>query len=341
MTTPPAALKKTKRVSMQAIAHEAGVSTATVSLALRDDKSISEATRDRIKAIQQSVGYQFKARRKRSKSSHRPPLEQIIYRTVGVDMREENYAPFLEGIVTECRHLNITLELDNIPSSHFAPIPGANSALLSKRGIVISGRITSQTIRQVEESGLPYVVLGNYFLEKPTHMVGINLDDISRRLMHGLVLGGMKRTIFFVEVEDRPIEREFLHCMRFALEEMGIPKEKTSVVEGGLNFQRMEAAVAAIGKQLVESSRVVTIEKHCAEALSLAWRSFSRRKGELPLTSFVATRPRLPLAGCKAFDLGLEQCGRLAVARLAELQRAPGIPLSQSYIYSPGWLENY
>lgn len=323
---------------MQAIAEKAGVSTTTVSLALRDHASISEETKKRIQEIQHSMGYQFTGRRVKSRQPYRPNLEQIIYRTVGVDMREENYAPFLAGVVDECRQLGIKLELDNVPIAHFSEVDSVSPGMVPKRGIIISGRITDRDLDEVEQSGLPYVVLGNNFLDRPTHMVGVNVSELARRMMKDLVSKGMKRTVFFVEIQDRPIDSEFLRCMRSALAEFGVPLEKTAVVEGGLNFQNMEAAVELIGKQVKQGARIVTIEKHCAEALSLAWRNSSRRGEDIDVTSFVGTPPRFPIPGFKPFDLGLELCGRLAVARLTELQRNPSLPFSRSFIYSPGWV---
>jgi len=81
----------------------------------------------------------------------------------------------------------------------------------------------------------------------------------------------------------------------------------------------------------------VTLEKHCAAILSINLRD-ALRNGDAPeIATFVSSRPRHSSPGYRAFNLGLESCGRLAVVRLAELQRNPKVPFSRSSIYSPGW----
>lgn len=328
---------KPKRVSMQAIAKKAGVSTTTVSLAMRGHESISEETKSRIQEVQQSMGYQFTGRRLKSQLPYRPNLEQIVYRTIGVDMREENYSPFLSGVVGECRQLGIKLELDNVPTASPPKDDSLVPGVASKRGVIISGRLSDKDIAHLEESGLAYVVLGNYFFPNPIHMVGINIPDLATRMIRRLHEQNVKRFVFFVEVANRPFDQEILRYLRLSLLDQGVARERISVFEGGPAFKDIAAATEAINAQVQLGARIVTIEKHCAEALMLAQRTFPHSGKDWEISSFVGTPLRFPMSGLETFDLGLEHCGRLAVARLAELQRYPGLPPSCSYIHSPGW----
>lgn len=323
---------------MRAIAEKAGVSTTTVSMALRNHASISSETKSRILELQHLLGYDFKNRQVKASSS-RPPLKRIIYRMVGVDMREENYAPFLAGISAECGFRSIRLEFENLPTSEVSKPEWNTSNAGLDRGIIISGWLKPEDIEAVERSGLPFIVLGNYFFNKPVHMVGVNLFDVAERVMQDLVSEGMTRMVFFVEEYDRSFEREFIRSLRGILFDLGIPMESTSVVEGGVNFQNMAKAKDEIVEQLKLGTHIVALEKHCAETVSHALRQVSGEGVPEPrITAFVSSKPRLPDPGYRAFDLNLELCGRLAVTRLIELQRNPELPPNSCYIYSRGWV---
>jgi len=324
---------------MRAIAEKAGVSTTTVSLALRDHASISNETKSRILKLQHSLGYEFSGRRVKSDHGYRASLEQIIYRMVGIDMREDNYAPFLAGIAAECHLRSIRLEFENIPTSKAAHPKSGRSGATARQGIILSGLLEPVDIDQAEQSGLPFVVLGNYFFNRPIHMVGINLFDVAERAMQDLVAEGMTGVVFFVDEYDRPYEREVIRCLRGILFDLGIPMERTAIVEGGVNFQKLAEAKPKIVAELKLGSQIFALEKHCAETVSHAFRETVREGLPQPkIAAFVSSKPRLPDPGYRAFDMGLEICGRLAVTRLMELQRNPGLPSNSSYIYSPGWV---
>ena len=65
-------MTESKAVTMEQIAALAGVSTITVSRALRDSPSVTPATRERIKTLAEAAGYRFNhhARNLRLRRSH-------------------------------------------------------------------------------------------------------------------------------------------------------------------------------------------------------------------------------------------------------------------------------
>jgi len=321
---------------MQVIAEKAGVSTTTVSLALRGHSSISEETKKRIIEIQQSLGYSFNGRRGRSTQPYRPNLEQVIYRTVGVDMNEEHYAPFLAGVAAECRARGLKLELDSAPKSEFPPGLAANPGILSKRGVIISGRVTDQDIDKLETSGLPYVVLGNCTLSRPCHLIGVDLFGVAERAMRDLAAEGMKQAVFFVETKDRAFEREFLRYLSVVSQELKVEK---LVVESGLGSGGIETAATTVASRLKPGGWVVALERHCAEAMMQSLRyHISQSQAAPKIATFVTSPPRLLNPGYRPFDMGVQACGNLAVVRLTELQLNPALPVNKSLIHSPGWI---
>lgn len=332
--------EKPKRISMRTIARKAKVSTTAVSLALRDHSSISPKTKERILKIQRSLGYQFKGNRQDSGRSRRPSLEQIVYQTVGVDMREDNYAPFLTGIMAECRQLGVRLELDNVPGAEFVQLNAVRSAVASKRGVIISGRVTDKDIEVLERAGLPFIVLGNCRLTKPVHLVGVDLLESAERAMRDLITAGMKETILFVETRERNFEHEFLRDLIAVLQDLGISQEQISIIEAGQEFHRIDDAAKEVLGFLKPGTHVVCLEQRCADILSQSLRLASTDSliGTC-VASFVTNSFRLSLPSYRAFDVGAELCGRLAVVRLDEIQRHSNLPINSCLVRSPGWMD--
>jgi DNA-binding LacI/PurR family transcriptional regulator len=199
-------------------------------------------------------------------------------------------------------------------------------------GGVKRGKIKVGHPRKIELVGLD---------DLTTHMVGVRYQffDVAERAMQDLVTEGMTRVVFFVDEYDRAYEREFIRCLRGILFDLGLPMKNTVIIEGGVNFQNMARAKAEIVEQLKLGSQIVALEKHCAETVSHSLRDISSEGLPEPrIAAFVSSKPRLPDPGYRAFDMNLELCGRLAVIRLMELQRNPGLPPNSSYIYSPGWV---
>jgi len=324
------------RPRMIDIAKRAGVSVATVSLALRDHPSIGQTTRERIREIVKEIGYRA-GHRNGGTDTRR---HEISYCTVGVDMRDVNYLPFLDGIAAAAKARGITLKLEAFPpeaSSLRALWPGQ---AIERTNLIVSGRLEEAHIRMLSDAGIPFVVVGNYQFETPCHMVSISLEAVCRRAMEEFRRKGVRRIISLVEVADRAAEREFLRHLLEAARDAGISESDCPVIEFGLDFQN---AIPAIDKALAlcdETSHILTCEKHATECLLLSpqMRAMSDTIANDRIVAFATSPPNLPrFAHCRVFDLGAVTCGRLAVDRLLDLIARRDTPPSISHIFSPGW----
>ncbi|NOK63962.1 MAG: LacI family transcriptional regulator [Chloroflexi bacterium AL-W] len=155
-----------RRVTLEDIAKETGVSLATVSLVLRDKPGINDATRQRVLEAARTLGY-----RKRAQVDITGDygLKQIgvITKTRPDDLPQENpfYAPVLAGIESMCRKIQVNLLYASVPvdlENHLLEIP---RMLLEDQleGVLLVGAFVDQTIEQLlEQHNTPVVLVDAY-----------------------------------------------------------------------------------------------------------------------------------------------------------------------------------
>lgn len=85
-------------VSLKTIAEKCGVSTATVSKALNDQKDISEETKSRIRTIAQELGYFPNAAARALKTNHSYNLGVLFEEEAGRGLQHEYFSGVLNGL---------------------------------------------------------------------------------------------------------------------------------------------------------------------------------------------------------------------------------------------------
>jgi LacI family transcriptional regulator, galactose operon repressor len=213
------------------VAARAGVGVGTVSRVLNDAPGVASATRDRVRAVMQELGYQP------SSTARNLSLGRTL--TVGV------IAPFftspsvverLRGIDDVFGHSPYDLTLYNIET------PAQRRAVLRRFGrrdrvdglIVISLPLTPGELRSFARDGLPAVLVD--VANAPVPHVGI--DDVGGGAMatRHLLDAGHREIAFVGDVEENPFgfassERR-LEGFRAALEKAGVPLPSAYVRRG-------------------------------------------------------------------------------------------------------------
>ena len=145
------------KITLSTIADDLGVSTATVSLALRDSPLVAEATREKVRQRAKEIGYVYD-RRAASLRTQRSDIVGVIVR----DIINPFFAEILRSIEAElgtnrqtfllCNHGDdIALQEDFISTlMQF----GADGVIMSP-----SVGTTAEDIRRVEEAGLPVTLV--------------------------------------------------------------------------------------------------------------------------------------------------------------------------------------
>lgn len=107
------------KIGLKAIAERAGVSVATVSLALSDHPNVNDATKERVQALSRELGYvtaeDLATRRARRK------VERIGFVTVGAELHD-GHATFIEPLAREVTDWNMQLDTHPILAKDEAEI---------------------------------------------------------------------------------------------------------------------------------------------------------------------------------------------------------------------------
>lgn len=146
----------TKPVTMEQIAALAGVSTITVSRALRDSPSVTPATRERIKTLAEAAGYRFNhhARNLRLRRSHMVAVMLEMQPDTDRPMTDAYPLQLLGGITQELTSRGYSVLLSALQS------PGGGMAA-SADGVILLGQgAHGSAVKSAAAMGLPLVVWG-------------------------------------------------------------------------------------------------------------------------------------------------------------------------------------
>lgn len=189
-------MKKTKRthVTLLQVAQHAGVSLSTASLALKDNSNISQATREKVKAAMQELGYIYDRRAANLRSKNSSTVGLII-----MELANPFYSELLVGIHQELDKLGKTVVL----GATFDSLDIQErllSTMLENRvsGIILScvpGTL-SEPINQIRKLGIPVVLVGRYLPGTNCDYVGINNVAGGQIATEHLIKNGHRRIAF-------------------------------------------------------------------------------------------------------------------------------------------------
>ena len=91
-------------VSLKTIAQKCGVSTATVSKALNDQKDISEETKSRIRTVAEELGYFPNAAARALKTNHSHNLGVLFEEEAGSGLQHEYFSGVLNGLKVQAEN---------------------------------------------------------------------------------------------------------------------------------------------------------------------------------------------------------------------------------------------
>ncbi len=146
-----------QKIKLSTIADTLGVSTATVSLALRDSPLVADATRDRIKLHARTIGYIYNRRAASLRTSRSGIVGVVVH-----DIMNPFFAEILRSIETELDLSRQTFILSN----HYDQLEKQRTFIdtllqLGADGVIMSPAIGTppEDIAMAEENGLPAVLI--------------------------------------------------------------------------------------------------------------------------------------------------------------------------------------
>ena len=211
-----------ERVTMADIAKEAGVHKTTVSLALREHRSIPLKTRNRIRAIAEQMGYRpdpalralVSYRNKKTESRHRPTLAFLTDWGTRLGWREcPGYAASFEGARQRAGQLGYQLEHFWLGEPHLTH--RRMSDILMARGIhgVLVGAHRADTVDNLALDWAQFcgVRLG-YFPRNPAlHSVANDQRAVMQMACGRILARGYRRIgLLLDQTWDRLIDRAWM-----------------------------------------------------------------------------------------------------------------------------------
>ncbi|MCT8997659.1 LacI family DNA-binding transcriptional regulator [Chelativorans intermedius] len=146
-----------QKIKLSTIAEALGVSTATVSLALRDSPLVADATRQRIKEHARAIGYIYNRRAASLRTSRSGIVGVVVH-----DIMNPFFAEILRSIESELDRSRQTFLLSN----HYDQLEKQRTFIdtllqLGADGVIMSPAIGTppEDIMLAEENGLPAVLI--------------------------------------------------------------------------------------------------------------------------------------------------------------------------------------
>ncbi len=333
--------RKKAPVRLQDIATDVELSLTTVSLALRNDPTISEATRRRILEAKKRLGYHPLRKRfpiKGARAMGPSHCQNILYCVAGFPAHKTQYADFLNGVMKACAHAKIRIEVRSLDAGQGLEKSGFSFKGID--GVILTGNLTRSLVDTFRDAHPRLLLLGNYPCPE---IPSIELDVFGNgeAMAARLAAEGHRHIAHILRFPRNYYERQFLMGLRDGLEARGLslPANRIlriedltdSIVGAAEAIRGMRPPVTAIVSHAANIAMGCLTEIRCQEGgkTSLSGYSVGMISGERDVP------------GLKLLDVGAERCGILAVRRLCELCDHPPEFPSASVLPFMGWLDGW
>jgi len=179
------------------IAQQLGLSVSTVSLALRDDPQISEATRHQVRHTATKLGYSYRPRQ-----ASRVDIQQIAFITI-FELSDQFYSGVLKGAVEACQRHEIALQYSPLKKQTLDdPLlekltPQMLKQLSESDALLLVGAIDKEVVMRLAGLGRPLVLVDNNVMSTGLDRVLIeNTASLYHTVMQ-LAQSGHERIAFF------------------------------------------------------------------------------------------------------------------------------------------------
>lgn len=230
-------------LTMEDIARAAGVSTITVSRALRDSPLVTEKTREKVRRIAEEQGYRLNisARNLRMRRSYSIAVVVEMTPMKGRPMSDPYPLELLGGITQELTTAGYSVVLTSKQLLDTAPVQGADGMILLGQGS------HGEAVRTLQKSGLPLVVWGAPEEGASYIVVGSDNRKGGISVAERFIEQGRKKLIFLGDVDHAEVKER---CAGF-IEALGkqatvhIIRPKAFTFEAG--FDSMSAVLKKQG----------------------------------------------------------------------------------------------
>lgn len=227
--------KKKHRISLKDLAHELGVSIATVSRALRSSPEIGQEMQEKVKALAKQLNYR--------PNPFAQSLRKEAPRIIGVvlpNLVTHFYAAVLDGIEDEARKAGYSVISANTHENCEDEVRAIDNFInLHVEGIIacLSQNTTDYShFEEISQMGIPLVFLGRTCLPEKFSCVTANGDEAAQEATQHLIDTGSRRIAFIGGPNHLDMVRRRKHGYLEALRENRIPIDRELVACDQIDF---------------------------------------------------------------------------------------------------------
>lgn len=350
-------IRRNGNITIRDVANRALVSVGTASRVLNNHPNVEADLRMRVLAAANELGYALPKRRadyfdnlaqltnRNPNPAIQEPARQITHlafccRADISPTRPSSFNPYfsimLRGVEAECRQRNLHLiyrimEDDANELEH-------GKRLLSEShadALLLINFIDRELIAGLLELGLPAVLVDHYFPDLALDVVSHENYNGSVRAVRHLIDRGHHRIGFVNGLPHYTVQRRF-EGYRRALEEAGLPFDRSLIVKGNLSLEQGIEAAHEIMERKLDCTAYFCSNDQTAFGLIQGLRSYGLRVPEdISVIGFddveAAQLVSPALTTVKADPEGV---GRMAVRKIIERVQVPSLPITQTLLYT-------
>ncbi|CAN5491193.1 maltose operon transcriptional repressor MalR [soil metagenome] len=340
----PISEKSRDVVRLKDVAKEANVSIATVSMALRNNPSISKETRERVFDAQKKMGY----RPSRNSSSNNSKTEVsatnrqlcFMYCLLGYSFETVVYMPFLDGILQTCHEKDFRIELGSMEEDGSFRNNRSKSIPEWIDGVILAGNVQQDVIDSFLNRKLKVVVLGNHDVVG-VHAVGVDIFRAGEMVARRAMSEGYRNFVFLQQNPKNYFERRYLLGIMGALADHGFSLPAKDV----FHLENSHDSVIKVVDHIASAKETPAVFANAGMIGSAVAIEF-RRRDHAPskkvsiycLATSEQNAARLD-SECHILNLGLERSGELAIHRLCQIVGDHECFSYESLLAPTGWLQ--
>ncbi|MDE2427102.1 MAG: LacI family DNA-binding transcriptional regulator [Burkholderiales bacterium] len=210
-------------VTMEHLAQIAGVSTITVSRALRDSPLVTVETREKIRKIAEDQGYRFNisARNLRLRRSHSVAVVVEMAPARDRPMSDPYPLELLGSITQELTTAGYSVVLTSLQLLDTPPVQAADGLILLGQGS------HGEAVRHLQRSGLPLVVWGAPDTDPACIVVGSDNRKGGASVGQRFIEQSRQRLIFLGDINHAEVQER---CAGF-VDALGENKQSVTIVQ--------------------------------------------------------------------------------------------------------------
>ncbi len=240
--------RSTGRVTIKTVAKSLGLSPSTVSRALRNDPSVTEATTQRIRETAEALGYTRDLRGVNLRTGQTNAICALMLVRPQDEYGDPAAMQLIKGIISGMSGSDKTVvfRLFSTLEEQFAAMREMVTGHLFDGFILDHTSPQDERVKYLLEQDFPFVCYGRTELYSPHAYFDIDNDVSAYQSTRVLIERGRRRIALVTPPLGYLFAGLWLHGYQRALSEFGIPYDPALVAEAGMETRLVEQAVEQI-----------------------------------------------------------------------------------------------